>query len=226
MKLSIAIPTYESHGLGWLYISELLNSIRKQTFKDCQVVISDQSSDEKTKKLVEFYSNEMDIKYLDSTHIQRKIGTNLNHAILHCDGEIIKPMMADDFFIDPQAIEKIVNAMETNPGEWLVTGCLHAQNIHFLYGRMVPYYHDKIHHGGNTISSPSVLAMRSKEYFDEKLSLLIDCEMYKRLYVKHGLPLILEEPLICNRMHENQMQNLDAHLMEPERAYCIQKYGE
>jgi glycosyltransferase involved in cell wall biosynthesis len=226
MKISIAIPTYESHGLGWLYISELLNSIQKQTYKNVEVVISDQSNDDKTKRLVEFYSTEMEIVYLDSTHLPRRIGSNLNNAIQHCTGEIVKPMCADDFFVDPTALQKIAEAMQSNPGEWLVTGCVHAQNIHSLYGRMIPHYHDKIHLGANTISSPSVLAMRSKEYFDEKLSLLIDCEMYKRLYTKHGLPLIIEDPLICNRMHENQMQNLDSHLMEPERAYCIQKYGE
>jgi len=50
--------------------------------------------------------------------------------------------------------------------------------------------------------------------------------MYKRLYTKYNLPMIIEEPLICNRMHDKQLQKAVAHLLEPEKAYCIGIYGE
>lgn len=46
MTISIGIPVYECHGMGWLYLSELLNSISKQSYKDVEVVISDQSTDD------------------------------------------------------------------------------------------------------------------------------------------------------------------------------------
>jgi len=227
MKISIAVPTYECHGMGWLFISELLNSIKKQDYANYEVVISDQSTDDKTKKLVDVYSEMMNIVYLDSKHLKRSIGSNLNNAIKHCTGDLIKPMCADDFFIDDGALTKIAKAFYLNQDKtWLVSGCGHAKSIHMLYDRLIPFYHDKIHHGANTISSPSVLTMKTKEYFDEKLSLLIDCEMYKRLYVKYGLPIIIEDPLIANRMHDKQMQNKDAELLEPEKQYCIGIYGE
>lgn len=227
MKISIAVPTYECHGMGWLFISELLNSIKKQDYSDYEVVISDQSTDDVTKNLVEMYSKHMNIVYVDSTHLTRKIGSNLNNAIKHCTGDLIKPMCADDFFIDNNALTKIVKKFYENTDKtWLVNGCVHCQSIHFLYQKMIPYYQDKIHHGANTISSPSVLTMKIKEYFDEKLSLLIDCEMYKRLYTKYNLPMIIEEPLICNRMHDKQLQKTVSHLLESEKTYCIGIYGE
>jgi len=168
----------------------------------------------------------MNIKYLDSKHITRKIGTNLNNAIKNCSGDIIKPMCADDFFIDDNALEKIVSSFEGKHNKWLVTGCVHCQSIHFMYQQMIPYYQHKIHHGANTISSPSVLAMKTKDLFDENLSLLIDCEIYKRLYTNYGDPIIISDPMICNRMHDNQMQKIDADLIEKEKKYCINLYGE
>lgn len=64
MKVSIAIPTYECYGIGWMFIVELLNSIYKQTYKNYEIIISDQSSDEDTKKIVDFYMTKMNIIYI------------------------------------------------------------------------------------------------------------------------------------------------------------------
>lgn len=226
MKVSIAIPTYECFGNGWLFISELLNSIKKQNYKNYEIIISDQSRDDKTKKLIDFYSNEMDIKYIDSKNIERKIGPNLNNALKYCSGDIIKPMMADDFFIDDNSLEKIVNNFKNNNTKWLVSSCVHCYSINFMINRMIPHYHHKIHLGANTISSPSVLAMKEINFFDENLSLLIDCEMYKRLYTLYGEPKIILDPLICNRMHENQMQKTDVPNKAKEQEYCARLYGD
>lgn len=227
MKISIAIPTYECYGNGWIFMSELLNSIKKQSYENYEVIISDQSTDDKIKKLIDFYSNEMEIKYLNSKNIERKIGSNLNNALKYCSGDIIKPMMADDFFIDNNSFEKIVNNFKTYNTKWLVTSCEHCYSINFMINRMIPRYNDKIHLGDNTISSPSVLAMKDINFFDENLSHLIDCEMYKRLYTLHGNPQIILDPLICNRMHDKQMGKiLNIVDKSKEQEYCIKLYGE
>lgn len=150
----------------------------------------------------------------------------MNNALKYCTGDIIKPMMADDFFVDTYALEKIVNCMKLNSDKkWLVSGCVHCDSIHFLYRRMIPSYNHDIHRGKNTISSPSVLVMKQVEFFDENLSMLMDCEMYKRLYVKYSQPVILEDALVCNRVHESQMQHKEAHKLESEIKYCESMYG-
>jgi len=227
MKISIAIPTYECNGKGWLFISELLNSISKQTYNNYEVVIADQSTDDKIKKIVQVYSEHMEIKYINSSDVPRKIANNFNKAINACTGDIIKPMCLDDFFIDDYSLEKIASNFKNDNSSWLITGCVHSKSIHHLYNRMIPYYHDKIHLGANTISSPSVLAMREKLNFDENLFLLIDCEMYKRLYTLYGMPIIITDPLISNRMHDNQMQKTyDYELKKSEQDYCIGLYGD
>jgi glycosyltransferase involved in cell wall biosynthesis len=226
MKISIPIPTYECHGVGWLYLTDLLNSISRQDYKNYEVVVSDQSTDDKIKKLVKYYSNHMDIKYLSGKKFERKISPNINNAIKHCTGDIIKYMCGDDFFVADNCLSILVQQFSSTSAKWLVMGTVHCHSIHVMHTRMIPYYHDKIHLGGNTISSPSVLATTVKEYLDENLSMLVDCELYKRLYVKYGSPLVVQEPLVCNRIHDKQQQHSLHHVVEKEKAYCISLYGE
>jgi glycosyltransferase involved in cell wall biosynthesis len=223
MKLSIAIPTYECHGFGWLYLTELLNSIIKQTEKEIEVVISDQSTDDHIYNLCNFYSNHLNIKYVSGHHINRSNSPNANNAIKHCSSENIKIMFQDDFFINPSAIEQIVSKFNSG-SKWIISGSAHCKNIHFLERPFIPHYTDQIIYGKNTISSPSVLAFYGKELFDENLVMLMDCEMYKRLYDKYGNPFVITDLLICNRIHDKQMQNGLESIIDSEVEYCLNKY--
>lgn len=224
MKMSIAIPVYECHGKGWLYLSELLNSIAKQSEKNLEVVISDQSTDDKIKKLCESYSNYMNIKLVDGRHVKRSNSPNSNNAILNCSSDIIKVIFQDDFFIDNDACKKTLDAFSDLKVGWVVSGCVHCNNIHSLFRPFVPRYNHDIHIGNNTISSPSVLAFRDKCLFDENLVMLMDCDLYKNLYIKYGDPYIITDYLICNRLHENQLQNTFKDVLDSEIIYCKEKY--
>ena len=224
MKISIAIPTYECHGKGWLYLSELFNSIYKQSEKDVEVVVSDQSTDDKILNLCNYYSHHLNIKHIFAKNIQRSNSVNANNAIKNCSSDIIKIMFADDFFVDEKCIEKTVNHFNNLNVNWIVCGSLHCENIHFLGKPIIPHYNSNIHIGNNTISSPSVLSFRGKHYFDEKLIMLMDCDMYKNLYEKYGEPLIISEYHICNRQHELQMQNTHSGKLKLEMDYCFKKY--
>jgi glycosyltransferase involved in cell wall biosynthesis len=223
--ISIAIPTFEANGNGWLYLSELLNTISKQTFKDYEVVISDQSSDDKVKQLCNFYSNIMNLNYFDSTHINKGNATNTNYAISKCKSDKIKIIFQDDIFVDDKAMEYFNECFENN-SQWIVCGSFYCKNLNFIDNPMVPKYHDDIWMGNNTISSPSVLAFKGKHYLDENLTLLVDCDLYKRLYDIYGMPTIIENPLVCNRMHKNQMAKKYWYLLPDEISYLKKKYKE
>lgn len=224
MSISIAIPVYECHGLGWLYLSELLNSIAKQTYKDIEIVISDQSTDDKIKKLCSFYSDELNIKYISGHHVVRSNSTNANNAILNCTNDFIKVMFQDDFFIDDCAIEKIINVFNAYNAKWIVCGSVSCKSIHQMEGGHIPRYTEGLKRGINTISSPSVLAFFGKELFDEKIIMMMDCDMYVRLHDKYGKPQIINDLLICNRTHNKQMQHFYQDIVEAEVNYCLNKY--
>jgi len=224
MKLSIAIPVYECHGFGWLYLSELLNSIVKQSYKNIEVVISDQSTDDNIFNLCKLYSNFLQLKYVKAHDIIRSNSPNVNNAIKHCTGEFFKIMFQDDFFVDEKALEKIMEAFQQK-AKWIITGCVHCESVHQLYRPHIPKYNNNILFGVNTISSPSVLSFVEKEYFDENLVMLMDCELYYRLYTKYGEPTILSDYMVCNRQHANQLQNLNTDKLASEINYCKNKYN-
>jgi glycosyltransferase involved in cell wall biosynthesis len=224
MKMSIAIPVYECHGKGWLYLSELLNSIAKQSEKDLEIVISDQSTDDNIEKLCSSYSNFMNIKLVDGRHVKRSNSPNANNAISNCSSDIIKVIFQDDFFIDDDACKKTLDAFSDSNVGWIVSGCAHCNSIHSLFRPFIPRYNHDIHIGNNTISSPSVLAFRGKTLFDENLIMLMDCDIYKNLYIKYGDPYIITDYLICNRLHENQLQNTSKDVLDSEILYCKEKY--
>ena len=221
--ISIAIPTFESHGNGWLYLSELLNSISTQTFTDYQVIIADQSNDDKVKKLCNFYDNIMNISYYDSTHIPKGNSTNANYAISKCTSDKIKIIFQDDLFVDNRGLEYFNNCFENN-ANWIVSGSFYCEDKYFLTDSMVPVYTNDIWTGNNLISSPSVLAFRTKHYFDENLIMLTDCDLYKRFYHLYGPPTIITNPIIYNRKHKNQMAKHYLHLLKTEVEYLKLKY--
>jgi glycosyltransferase involved in cell wall biosynthesis len=223
MQISLAVPVYECHGMGWLYLSELLNSVAKQTYKNIEIVISDQSTDDKIKILCDAYKNYLNIKYVTGHHLLRSNSPNANNAIKNCSSKYIKILFQDDFFVDEMALQKIVAAFESD-AMWIVSGCVHCSNIHSLYRPFVPYYNDNMLEGNNTISSPSVLSVQEKELFDENLIMLMDCEMYYRLHNKYGEPYIIRDLLVCNRQHKNQLQNLNQDKLSEEIDYCKNKY--
>ena len=77
------------------------------------------------------------------------------------------------------------------------------------------------------MSSPSILAVRKdlEEYFDEDLVMLMDCDMYYRLYKYHGEPLVLKDYHISNREHKNQTQRSNEHLLPKEIEYLKNKHS-
>ncbi len=129
-----------------------------------------------------------------------KMAENTNSAIKKSRGDLIKVMYMDDYFAHKNALKNIVD----NFGEkdmWMITGC--DTNPH-------PYWTDDIETGNNKLGSPSCLTLRNffPLLFDEKLSWLLDCDLYKRLYDKRGKPKILDEVNVIMGVGDHQMTQI------------------
>lgn len=103
--ISICIPVYEMCGRGVEMLSELIDSIRTQTFTDYEIVISDGS---KGTEIGAYCFRER----LDRVHGKSGAAANLNNAIDHAKGDIIKPMFQDDKFTELDSLEKIAHRFE------------------------------------------------------------------------------------------------------------------
>ena len=134
---------------------------------------------------------------------------NINFAIKKSYGEIIKILFQDDFLFDSDSLFHLVFNFVGNHNHWLISACCHTKDGVNFYNPLYPKYHDNIHYGENTISSPSVLMFKNENVieFDENLCWLMDVDYYKMLYDKFGLPSICNYVTVVNRSHPDSITN-------------------
>lgn len=164
--------------------------------------------------------------YRDYEVIEASAGSfakSTNLAISQANGDIIKVICMDDYFAHPHSLREIADNFK---GGWLVTGCDHDD------GKKGGYYHQPeynilIHLGHNSIGAPSVLAFENKSplYFDETMEWLVDCDYYKRLYDRYGMPTILNDINVTIGIHPGQVTHQISELTKREELeYMINKY--
>ena len=120
--------------------------------------------------------------FKDYEVILAKVGSmpiTSNRVIQDAKGELIKILYMDDYFSTPTALEDMVKNFE---GSWLIAGTEDNPS---------PYWTDDLETGNNHLGSPSALMIKDRILFDEKLSWLLDCDLYKRLDFYFGKPKIL-----------------------------------
>lgn len=218
---SIAIPCWDIKGKGVEYLEHSFNILAQQTFTDFNIIISDHSLDDSIENLCKDWSTLLNIKYIKNDIGRGNIAPNLNVAINNSDGKYIKILFQDDFLYDVDSLEKIYTAIQKDlEKSWIITACTHTKDCINLYDTMVPYYHDNIHEGSNTISCPTVLTIKNDNplLFDESLNWLVDVEYYKRLYNTYGDPVIVNEVCAVNRDAEVRTTNLISEAQKQEET--------
>lgn len=181
---------------GEFFLARLISSLDKQTFRDFELVITKQG----------------------------KMAENTNAAIKKAKGEIVKILYMDDYLYSPDALQNIADNFT---GGWLASGCVHDDG-ETITSPHYPTWNDEIRYGNNTIGSPSVVAFENKEplLFDEKLSWLLDCDLYQRLYERYGEPKLLPYMDVGIGIGDHQTTHL---MSESEKlnefVYLQTKYG-
>lgn len=111
--VSICIPCYNAEN----YIRETIKAALNQTYPNIEIfVCDDQSTDNTVQKIKQF--NEPRIRL----HINEKnlgCSGNYNHVLSYATGKYVKLLCADDI-IDPDCIEKQVQAFEENADKNIV----------------------------------------------------------------------------------------------------------
>lgn len=141
---------------------------------------------------------------------------NTNSAIKKAKGDLIKIMYMDDYFSHKHALKRIVDAFK---GNWLINACDTNPNPHWV---------DDIETGNNKLGSPSCLTMKNglNIYFDERMSWLLDCDLYRRLYDQYGPPTILPDICVNIGVHDGQMTNLLTNEEKLSEHYLIKEKYE
>lgn len=228
MKVSICIPLYKYPNSKTIIIKDLLESIRIQTYKEYEIIISDQSEDPLEDYLKENFGD-LPINYFRNEG-DKGISTNINYAIERASGDIIKPMWQDDIFSSEDSLKFIV---ENYSGEaWGATSFYHFEKTGRKFKLLRPRYTEDILMGNNRIGGPSVVYFRRDlfTYFDRNLTWFMDCEFYYRLQRIYGNPKTYEEYLIGIRSDKNEPSAtrdiVNDAVIELERKYLKETYGD
>jgi len=193
-------------GKGAHYLRASLDSIAGQVFRDFEVVVADQSDDDAVSDLCSSYGA-LRIRHIETPHLKRQASANTNAAIDAATGDIVKILFQDDFLNGDDALSQIAMAFDDRKIQWCLSGSDHTEDGRTLIRPFVPKFHDRIHFGQNTVSSPSVLAVRRAQAprFDEALIWLMDVDYYKQCALRFGPPKVLPGPLVVNRLHPGQV---------------------
>lgn len=129
-----------------------------------------------------------------------KMAENTNSGIKRARGELIKILFLDDYFSSPSSLEEMVHTFDFKDN-WMIVGSDDNQT---------PRWTEDIANGNNKLGSPSALMMKSTKllFFDEAMSWLLDCDLYKRLEKEHGRPRILPGNYITLGKGDHQMTHI------------------
>ena len=179
--VSICIPTYKQTK----YLKLCLDSILAQSFKDYEVIISDDTSDDSVKDFVSTYK----IQNLSYFKNVPAIGTpgNWNAAIAKAKSKYIKVMHHDDYFLKPDSLQKFVAAAEKNNSNFVFcnTEVWHTSDNSRRISGPNSIQLERIKKDPsflffrNKIGAPSAtLFLRNGSVFDENLKWLVDVDFY------------------------------------------------
>lgn len=221
-KVSICIPTYNNADEA----ERLLQSIYEQEYKDYEVNISDDSTNDAIARLVRQYP---EINYV---HNKKPFGHifNWNAAIKMAKGEYIKIMFSDDWFTHSQSLGAFAAMLDDNPKAILAFSgsrqvMLVGQNMdnmqHVTRDHRISYYDRyaptefinelrrdyRTLFTGNQIGAPSAVMYRrgsALTLFDEKSNWASDMFLFFDLLEKNREFVYTEKPLVSIGVHEHQ----------------------
>jgi len=107
--VSVCIPTYN----GAEYLRETIESVFSQSYKNLEIIISDDNSQDKTIEISRKYQAISPVKFSILEHEQYGIAGNWNFSIAKSNGKYIKFIFQDDLMY-PECINQMVHLAETD----------------------------------------------------------------------------------------------------------------
>ena len=197
--VSICIPTYNQTK----YLKLCLDSILKQSFKDFEVIISDDSTNDSVKDFVASYK-------IPNLHYYKNavsLGTpgNWNASVLKAKGKYIKMMHHDDYFLSDDSLLKFVDAASKNNASFVFcnTEVWHVSDDSRRISQPNEIQLKRLKEDPlflffrNKIGAPSAtMFLKNNLVFDENLKWLVDVDFYIR-YLKQSHVLHINKALVC-----------------------------
>jgi glycosyltransferase involved in cell wall biosynthesis len=227
--ISICIPAYNQTE----FLKKTLDSIVTQTFRNFEVVISDDSTNEEVRKLTEDYKDKFKLIYHKN---QSPLGSpaNWNKSLELSNGDLIKFLHHDDWFKSADSLREFSLPFENKKISFAfcVSEILNVAENTVSFNRPSPDFTSKIREdpkklfNDNRIGSPSAVMFRKSSLrFDEKVKYVVDVDFYIR-YLREGNLAFIDQPLIVNTSnHPGQVTtaSVNRETQVGEYAYLYHK---
>ena len=188
--ISICIPTYKNVD----YLQRLLQSVIIQTFKDYEIIITDNSPDNSVEELVKESGKQLSIRYYKNDP-PTNMGENFNRVLQKANGEWIKIMHDDDWFADETSLQQFADAANQYfDCDFIFSGC---NNVDLTSGKIKKHELDPEKkmllessfynlYFDNVIGHPSTVMHKNKNvFYDPSFKWVIDIDFYIRFFEKY-----------------------------------------
>jgi glycosyltransferase involved in cell wall biosynthesis len=205
-KVSICIPAFQQPTC----LRRLVDSVLIQSFKDYEVIITDDSADNSVANLVHEYNRERAIINYHKNAVTKGSPENWNAAVELATGEYIKILHHDDYFSSKDSLTEFVRLLDENPNADFAfcssLNCDEDQRLRFVHTASARQIHalranPKALFGANFVGAPSATIYRSSvdQKFDARLKWLGDIDFYIRLLRMNRIFSVSMKPLVSVR---------------------------
>lgn len=233
-SISICIPAYKRIE----FLKRLFDSISIQTFKNYEVIVTDDSPDETVEKFIKMYDGIQNLSYYKNKIV---LGTpeNWNESIKKASGKWIKLMHDDDWFTDENSLETFFNASLKNVGCAFIFSAYN--NIDEKTGIKEAIY---LNWWSNFLLKQSPLNLFKKQFvgnpsctlirrdvglfYDNQFKWVVDFEYYIRCLVKVKKYHYIKKALLSVGVNDEQVTKYSFRIAEveiPENHLLIEKLG-
>lgn len=232
--ISICIPSYKNVD----YLKRLLDSIKEQTFKDIEVIISDDSPDDAVSEFIKAYTFNYSLKYFKNSP---SLGTpaNWNEAIRNAKGKWIKIMHDDDWFATNNALQVYHNYVTKYPEVNFFYGAYYNVNLqnnkavqvkNSLLDKLLLRLSPLNLFRKNTVGNPSCSFIKNENFlfYDEQLKWVVDFDFSISILLKFKKYKYIPEYLIkvglgSEQVTESCFRNPVVEI--PENFILLEKHG-
>jgi glycosyltransferase involved in cell wall biosynthesis len=232
--ISICIPAFSQPDS----IRRLLGSIEKQTFRNFEVIITDDSPGDEVSRAVESFRDDLSILY-EKNRSQLGSPANWNKAVSLAKGKWVKIMHHDDWFFDEGSLQLFAGAADEKADPSLIfcnTAIVDSRNatekFHVPPAEQLAALKSSpsVLFNYNFIGAPSAAMFRNTGHrFNERLKYLVDVEFYIRLLRQNNSFVHVDRFLIKNTAGDERQvtaQSMNRQTQVGEYSYLYREvYG-
>jgi glycosyltransferase involved in cell wall biosynthesis len=209
-RISILMPIYN----GIEYISESVESVICQTFKEWELIIAVNGHPENSpvyQIAKEYETIDIRIRVLDFYNVKGKANA-LNDMIVHCKYEYIALLDVDDIWM-PTKLQVQVNLLKEDKYDVVGTKCVYFEKLEGIIPPIpdgdLSYFNFK--QLNPVINSSAILRKELGHWNKEYAGGVEDYELWMRLWLEGKKFYNFEDVLVKHRIHDSSAFNTQDH---------------